>query len=98
MSRNAENDNNCQQLKLDRLNWRRWSARTKDNILALDHDDAPEIWAAYEWKRTAANQDDIDPAEFDYQEGADAAMRNLLDQHNMADVRYIRNGDACTCI
>jgi hypothetical protein len=88
MSRNAENDNNRQQLKLDRLNWPTWSAKTKDYILALDHDDATEIWTAYEWKRTAANQDDIDPAEFDYQEGAGAAMIKLRDQHNMA-FRYI---------
>ncbi len=36
-------------LKLHRENWNTWIAKVKDYILSLDHDEAADIWQAYEW-------------------------------------------------
>jgi hypothetical protein len=76
-------------LKLHRENWNTWIAKVKDYILSLDHDEAADIWQAYEW---APDDDDDaeDPAEKDYQAAASAAERKLRTQHNKA-FRFIRN-------
>jgi hypothetical protein len=62
-------------LKLHRENWNTWIAKVKDYILALDHDDAADIWMAFEAGPGAA--DAADPADKDYQAGTNAAERKL---------------------
>ena len=77
-------------LLLTRMNWSTWNAKVKDYILALDHDDAADMWQAYEWKRTADNVADPDPADHDYQTCTNAAERKLRVQHNKA-YKFIRS-------
>ena len=67
-------------LKLHRENWNTWIAKVKDYILSLDHDEAADIWQAYEW---APGGDGAgDPADKDYQAATNAAERKLRTQHN----------------
>ena len=84
-------------LKLHRENWNTWIAKVKDYILALDHDEAADIWQAYEWVPGIDGDDDddegdadADPGDKDYQAAANAAERKLRTQHNKA-FRFIRN-------
>ena len=44
-------------LKLHRENWNTWIAKVKDYILALDHDEAADIWRAYEWVPGSVDDD-----------------------------------------
>ena len=53
--------------KLTRDNHETWFAKIGDYICALDHDEAPDIWAAYKWGEygTAPPDGEDDPAERD---------------------------------
>jgi hypothetical protein len=83
MSLNADNtDQRGPALKLHRENWNTWIAKIKDYILALDHDEAADMWLAYEW--VAGNDGDADPADHDYQTATSAPTRKLQTQHNKA--------------
>ena len=66
--------------KLTRENFSTWLEMIKDYINALDHEDAPDIWLAFEW-RPDPNHDpnalgadgnplgpQQDPADHDYQD------------------------------
>ena len=35
--------------ELTNYNWNTWIINIKDMILALNHDEAPDIWQAYIW-------------------------------------------------
>ena len=87
------------QQKLTRANWSTWIERIKDYILALDHDEAADIWNAYEWEPPAHNvagaeddseEEEADPGLRNYQRAANAQERRLRVQHNKA-YKYIRN-------
>jgi hypothetical protein len=58
----------------------------KDFILALDHDEAADIWQAYAW----VPGDGADPADKDYQAATNGAERKLRTKHNKA-FQFIRN-------
>ena len=80
-------------LKLQRENWNTWIAKVKDYILALDHDEAADIWQAYAWVPGGVDEDGnaiADPAGKDYQTATNAGDRKLRTQHNKA-FRFIRN-------
>ena len=55
------NDNNTKDsmMKLTRDNYRTWMAKAKDYILALDHNDAADLWAYFEWRPNGDNN--VDP-------------------------------------
>lgn len=78
--------------KLDRSNWTSWIEHVKDYILALDHDDAADIWKAYIWKPKpdVEAEDQDDPADRDWQEAASAPARKLRVKHNKA-YKFIRD-------
>jgi hypothetical protein len=88
MSANYEKILRGPPLRLTRENWSTWIAKVKDFILALDHDEAPDIWQAYTWVSGGAGE--VDPANHDYQNATNAAERKLRRQHNMA-YQFIRN-------
>ncbi len=69
-----------------RDNWTKWEQLIKDYILALDHDEAADIWTAYKWVPADGGDD---PADRDYQAAANAADRKLRVKHNNA-FKYIR--------
>ena len=48
MSSNTDKDASVP--KLDRANWPMWIMLVQDVIMALDHDDAPDIWSVYAWR------------------------------------------------
>ena len=82
--------------KMTRDNYLTWIERVKDYIMALDHDDAVDIWQAFIWEPGDAGDDDegdeadADPADHDYQSATTAPERKLRIQHNKA-FRFIRN-------
>jgi hypothetical protein len=88
MSANADANehNRGPPLKLHRGNWNTWIAKVKDFILALDHDEAADIWQAYAW----VPGDGADPADKDYQAATNGAERKLRTKHNKA-FQFIRN-------
>jgi hypothetical protein len=88
MSTNDEKETRGPPLKLNRENWNTWIAKVKDYILALDHDEAADIWQAYTWVSGGAGE--ADPADRDYQVATNAAERKLRTQQNKA-YRFIRN-------
>ena len=88
MSLNAEEKVSIE--KLTRANYPTWIEKVKDYILALEHDDAADIWQAFVWVRDPNNPDAPDPAEHDYQAAANQQARKLRVQHNKA-YRFIRN-------
>ena len=85
--------------KLDRGNYPTWIMLIEDVVMALDHDDAPDIWSVYTW-RPDPNHDpndqdangnaigpEVDPIDHDYQDvtGRDgASKKKLRHQHNKA--------------
>ena len=81
-------------LKLRWDNWNTWIAKVKDHILALDHDDAADIWDTYMWVPGGAAdiadgdegdpEPESDPADRDYQTVRNQADRSLRRQHNKA--------------
>ena len=82
---------------LTRDNFPKWEQLIKDYILALDHDDAADIWTAYKWEPADGvdneaeeeEEEEEDPAERDYQLAVTASDRKLRTKHNMA-FKYIR--------
>ena len=95
MSSNTDKDASVP--KLVRGNYPTWIILVEDVIMALDHDDAPDIWSAYEWRPDPnhdPNDDDghgnaigpeVDPIDHDYQDvtGRDgASKKKLRHQHN----------------
>ena len=85
--------------KLVRGNYPTWSILIEDVIMALDHDDAPDIWSVYAWRPDPDHDPDaddgqgnaigpeVDPIDHDYQDvtGRDAASKKKLrHQHNKA--------------
>jgi hypothetical protein len=74
---------------LTRDNWSTWEQRMKDYILALDHDDAADIWLAYVWV-PEGDEPGNDPANRDYLIANSAPERKLRTQHNKA-FKYIRS-------
>ena len=75
--------------KLSRANFRTWFEKVKDYILALPHDEAPDIWAAVIWERDPTQPDVADPADRDYQEASNATQKKLRQIHNKA-FQFIR--------
>ena len=76
---------------LTRDNWSTWIQRMKDYILALDHDEAADIWMAYEWvPDPEADEPEEDPADRNYLVANNLADRKLRIQHNKA-FKYIRS-------
>ena len=49
MSLNRDNNNNGALEKLTKDNFLTWIERAKDHILALDCDEAEEMWEAFLW-------------------------------------------------
>ena len=98
MSSNSS-DKDASVPKLTRENYATWIMLIEDVIMALDHDDAPEIWATYIWcpdpdhDPTADDGNghpigpEVDPIDYDYQDvsgqGA-ASKKKLRHQHNIA--------------
>ena len=75
--------------KLTRGNYPTWIEKVRDYIMALEHDDAPDIYHAFEW--VPAGPNDADPADHDYQAvGNSASAKKLRVQHNKA-YQFIRN-------
>ena len=73
-------------------NWTRWLAHIKDQTLQLDN--GFEIWEAYEWVATLADNDD--PADEDYQDinGGTASQikeKKLARKEHNKLWTYIRN-------
>ena len=68
---------------LTRDNYLTWIEKIKDYILALDHDEAADIWAAFVWT-PPERQNDPDPADSDYQTANNAAERKLREGCNHA--------------
>ena len=97
MSSNIDKDASVP--KLDRANWPTWIMLIQDVIMALDHDDAPDIWAIYIWTPDPDHDPDaddghgnnvgpeVDPIVHNYQDvsgqGA-ASKKKLRYQHNIA--------------
>ena len=80
--------------RLSSTNWTKWIEQVKDYILALDHDDAPDIWRAYIWKPEQQEDEgdaEDDPADKDYQDARNPSAKKLRVQHNKA-FKYIRKG------
>jgi hypothetical protein len=83
-------------LMLRRDNWNTWIAKVKDHILALDHDEAADIWLAYLWVPGGVvdgddeGDPDSDPADKDYQDARSASDKKLRTHHNKA-FAFIRN-------
>ena len=77
-----DRDSSTRLEKLSRENYTTWMAQVKDIILALDHDDAAEIWTIFEWVSTPG--DTVDPIVFDYQNATTAPLRKLKRVHNLA--------------
>ena len=73
---------------LTRQNWTTWIAHIKDYILALDHEDAADIWQTFIWKPSDGNMDD--PINHDYQRAPNAPAKKLRVHHNKA-WQFIRN-------
>jgi len=83
--------------KLVRGNYPTWIILIEDVIMALDHDDAPDIWSVYVWRPDPDHDPDaddghgnaigpeVDPIDHDYQDvtGRDgASKKKLRHQHN----------------
>ena len=89
-------------MKLTRANYHAWLSQVKDLILSLDHDDAADIWQAFEtWD---PNTPVINPGrdaagavveDYDYQAAANATDRKLRHLHNKVyrDIRRSLNKD-----
>ena len=79
MSANSDKDTSVP--KLSRTNWNTWIMLVEDFVMALDHDDAPDIWAIYIWIPDPDHDPDaddghggtvgpeVDPIVYNYQEG-----------------------------
>ena len=87
MSR-SESDREGLRIKMTRDNYLTWKELIKDFILALDHDDAADIWQAFIWVASPGDQDD--PADKDYQDATNAPAKKLRVQHNKA-FKFIRS-------
>ena len=72
---------------LTNYNFTTWIEYIKDYILALEHEDAFDIWEHYEWVATPNNNQD--PIDFDWQQANNAATKKLRMCHNKA-FRFIR--------
>ena len=72
--------------KLTRDNHETRFAKIGDYICALDHDEAPDIWAAYKWGEygTTPPADANDPAKRDYEIANNKDERHLRRVHNQA--------------
>ena len=98
MSSNSDKDTSAVP-KLTRENYTTWLMLVEDFIMALDHDDAPDIWAIYMW-RPDPNYDpaaddghgnaigpEVDPIHHNYQDVSGAgsvSKKKLRHQHNIA--------------
>ena len=82
------------QLKLTRVNYPTWIVKIKDYILSLDHDDAADIWNAFQFVQADPQNPVADPADHDYQlstvNNPNGSLKKLRVQHNKA-FRFIRN-------
>ena len=90
MSANADDRVSTKLPKLTKRNWTSWEAHVQDFIMALPHEDAADIWAAYMWTRPVGQDDEDsedeheDPADRDWQAATTAAEKKLRMQHNKA--------------
>ena len=75
MSLSYESKENRSFADLTRQNWTTWIAHIKDYILALDHEDAADIWQYYIWKPTANDNDD--PIDHNFQHAPNASAKKL---------------------
>ena len=89
MSLSYESKENRSFADLTRQNWTTWIAHIKDYILALDHEDAADIWQQFIWKPTDADNDD--PIDHNYQLAPNASAKKLRVHHNKAYWQFIRN-------
>ena len=77
-------------IKMTRGNYPTWIEKIKDYIMALDHDEAADIWAAFVWVPADPANPGNDPAEHDYLTAANGPAKKLRVQHNKA-FKFIRN-------
>jgi hypothetical protein len=87
MGSNDNDKDDHYKLMLAKDNWDVWIEQMGDYIMALDHDDAPDIWKAYVWTPADGGND---PDTVDYQAGGNSAAKKLRTKHNKA-FKYIRD-------
>ena len=64
-------------IKMTRGNYPTWIEKIKDYIMALDHDEAADIWAAFVWVPADPANPGNDPAEHDYLTAANGPAKKL---------------------
>lgn len=69
---------------LNKRNWTVWIEHVGDFIMALEHEDAADIWEAYLWTPADGEGDDDDPAERDWQRATSVSEKKLRMKHNKA--------------